>query len=351
MNTVTVVMATYNGGDFVAEQLQSLAAQTTLPSELIVSDDGSTDATMEVVRQFAEQAPFPVVVRQNESRLGYGENFLAAAWLATGDYIAFCDQDDIWHPDKISISVGGLVATGAELFVHSAVVIDRNGRRVGRFRQGIWRDVIHEPLRLSPWSVYYGCTMMFPRRLLALLDVSRRGPHTFDHDGLLSHDLWIYFLATTLGRVVVDRTPLIGYRQHGGNATPGILAKGLRVWLRSLGIPAHPRLPRSSVAELRVELVAELSRTTDDPELSRTAARAVGYWRTIGRYERGRNELYAGLSLGVRTHRWARLVASGGYRAFSRGGLGLGLMVKDVQVGLLQLGRGRRDLAWPAHPE
>ena len=152
MNTVTVVMATYNGADFVEEQLKSLAAQTTLPYELVVSGDGSSDATLDIVRRFSEHAPFPVIVRQNERRLGYGENFLSAVSLATGDYIAFRDQDDVWHPDKISVSLRELVATGAELFVHTAAVIDRSGHRVGRFRQGIKRRAIHPPLGLAPWS-------------------------------------------------------------------------------------------------------------------------------------------------------------------------------------------------------
>ena len=343
MNTVTVVMATYNGADFIEEQLRSLAAQTSMPCELVVSDDGSSDATVEIVRRFGEHAPFPVIVRQNERRLGYGENFLSAASLATGHYLAFCDQDDVWRPDKIAVSLRELAATGAELFVHTAAVIDKSGRRVGQFRQGIKRSTVHAPLQLAPWSVFYGCTMMFPRRLLALFDISRRGPHTFEHDGLLSHDLWVYFLATALGRVIVDTNPLIDYRQHGSNATPSIIATGPRAWVRSLGIAAHPQLPRAAVADHRAQLLDELSRSTSEPKLSRTAARAAAYWRTIARYERGRNDLYAGRSLGVRTHRWVRLLASGGYRTFPRGGLGPGLMVKDVQVGLLQLGRGRRS--------
>ena len=96
--TVSVVMATYNGAAFIDEQLRSLAAQTVLPSELVVSDDGSTDGTLVHVERFAEVAPFPVLVLRNTEPLGYGENFLRAARLATGDCIALCDQDDVWLP-------------------------------------------------------------------------------------------------------------------------------------------------------------------------------------------------------------------------------------------------------------
>ena len=343
MSNVTVVMATYNGAAFISEQLKSLAAQTTLPCELVVSDDGSSDATVDIVRRFSEHAPFPVIVRQNERRLDYGENFLSAVSLASGDYIAFSDQDDVWHPDKIAVSLRELVTTGAELFVHTAAVIDRSGHPVGQFRQGIERKAVHPPLQLAPWSVFYGCTMMFPRRLLALIDVSRRGPHTFEHDGLLSHDLWVYFLATTLGRVIVDTTPLISYRQHGGNATPGIIATGVRVWVRSLGIAAHPKLPRAAIAEYRAQLLDELSRSTYDFEISRTATRAAGYWRTISGYERGRLDMYSGRTVVSRARRCGRLIGLGAYRPFERGGLGRRLLLKDVLVGLLQLRRGNRQ--------
>ena len=337
MTTVSVVMATYNGAEFISEQLQSLATQTRLPDELVVSDDGSSDATIDIVRQFGQHAPFPVIVRQNQRRLGYGENFLTAASLATGEYIAFCDQDDVWHPDKVAVSLGGLIAIGAELFVHTAAVIDRSGRRAGYFRQGIKTPAVHAPLELAPWSVFYGCTMMFPRRLLGLVDLSRRGPHTFEHDGLLSHDLWIYFLATSLGRVIADTTPLIEYRQHGRNATPSISKTGFRAWVHSLGIAAHPNLPRAAVAEHRAQLLEELSRTVSDPELARAADRAAAYWRIISRYECARLHMYLAPSLPSRARRCARLIGSGGYRPYDHGGLGGRLLLKDVLVGLLQL--------------
>src|SRR3712207_5126028 len=105
MTTVSVVMATYNGAEFISEQLRSLATQTRLPDELVVSDDGSSDATIDIVREFGQNAPFPVVVRQNQRKLGYGENVLTAASLGTGDYIAVCDQVDVWHPDNVAFSV------------------------------------------------------------------------------------------------------------------------------------------------------------------------------------------------------------------------------------------------------
>ena len=340
MSSVTVVMATYNGAEYIEEQLHSLSAQSTLPGELIISDDGSVDSTLEMVHRFREHAPFPVRVQRNENRLGYGENFLQAANRATGEYIAFCDQDDVWHPDKVAVSLQALTTNGAELFVHTASVIDRSGQRVGRFAQGIRSATVHPPLHLAPWSVFYGCTMTFPRRLLTLLDATRRGPHTFEYQGLLSHDLWIYFLASTLGRVVTSTAPLIAYRQHGGNATPGILGTGFRGRVRSLGIPAHPQSPRAAAAARRALLLAELGETTTDPALARLAAQAARYWTTISHHERARLAMYTPPETLERLAACIRLVRNGTYRSFRRGGLGGRLLAKDLLVGLLRLNRG-----------
>src|SRR5262249_3195536 len=80
---------------------QSLADQTLLPIELVVRDDGSTDRTIDVVREFAAAAPFPVTVITDGKRLGYAQNFVTAARRCTGDLLFFADQDDEWRPHKL----------------------------------------------------------------------------------------------------------------------------------------------------------------------------------------------------------------------------------------------------------
>jgi glycosyltransferase involved in cell wall biosynthesis len=100
---ISIAMATYNGERFLEEQLRTLGEQVKLPDEVVVCDDGSTDRTLEILVQFAERAPFRVRLVINDQRLGWRENFLKAASLCTSDYIAFCDQDDVWLPDKLSV--------------------------------------------------------------------------------------------------------------------------------------------------------------------------------------------------------------------------------------------------------
>src|SRR5882757_11091931 len=101
MKTISIAMATYNGGKYIRQQLDSFAAQTMLPSELIVTDDGSSDNTLEIIAEFVATAPFPVRVERNEKNLGYRANFMKAASLCKGDLISFSDQDDIWLPQKL----------------------------------------------------------------------------------------------------------------------------------------------------------------------------------------------------------------------------------------------------------
>ena len=99
---VSIAMATYNGSRFIDEQLQSLNRQTVIPAELVITDDCSTDGTMDIVQQFARSARFPVRFERNSERLGYRANFMRAAQLCVSDVISFCDQDDIWDKRKSS---------------------------------------------------------------------------------------------------------------------------------------------------------------------------------------------------------------------------------------------------------
>lgn len=101
MKTVSIVMCTYNGEQFLREQLDSILAQTYPIHELIIQDDCSTDHTADIVREYARQYPF-IRFHANISNLGFNRNFQDALSKAEGDYIAIADQDDIWYEEKIA---------------------------------------------------------------------------------------------------------------------------------------------------------------------------------------------------------------------------------------------------------
>jgi glycosyltransferase involved in cell wall biosynthesis len=100
-SSIAVVMATFQGERFIADQFASLANQTRLPDRLVVSDDCSSDATLALIEAFAASAPFPVTIHRNQSRLGYTGNFISATRQTDAGIILFADQDDIWLPGKL----------------------------------------------------------------------------------------------------------------------------------------------------------------------------------------------------------------------------------------------------------
>ena len=100
---ISVAMASYNGADFIIEQLESVINQTKKVDEIIICDDGSKDKTFEIVTNYIKEKKLENLIKlvKNEENLGYASNFLKAVSLTTGDYIFFCDQDDLWVEDKV----------------------------------------------------------------------------------------------------------------------------------------------------------------------------------------------------------------------------------------------------------
>ena len=125
-STISVAMATYNGGLYLQDQLESLVEQESSPLELVITDDGSKDDTVSLIKSFARHAPFPVRFEKNIERLGYGRNFLKAAFMCKGTHVAFCDQDDVWLPHKLSQVSAVLAVSHYDLIAHSAKVVDRS---------------------------------------------------------------------------------------------------------------------------------------------------------------------------------------------------------------------------------
>ena len=213
---LSVVLCTYNAGPFLAPQLDSLLAQTRRPDELVVRDDGSTDGTLDVLNAFA--APFPVHVHRNAERLGPARNFQNAIAAAAGDVIACCDQDDVWRPHKLATLAAAFDRRPDLGFAFSdADAIDAAGAPLGYrlwdsvgFTPGLRRRFAADPFAvLVRQNVVTGATLAFHARLRPLvLPV----PPGWMHDG------WIAVLAAAVAPAVAIADPLVGYRQHAGQA-------------------------------------------------------------------------------------------------------------------------------------
>lgn len=221
---ISVALCTYNGARFLGAQLASLAAQTRLPGELIVCDDGSTDATISLVRSFATNAPFPVHVHINSINLGVAANFSKATELCSGDLIAFSDQDDVWLPHKLA---------RAEQMIHQS--IDPAGTLYCSRLQYVNTSLV--PLGLSPIAIAIGFQNAIVENIatgcsvVIGADVRRRLLQAAPAD-MLMHDWWAYLVAAAFGQIVYDPIPTVLYRQHGGNVA-GWEPRPLKMWNRS----------------------------------------------------------------------------------------------------------------------
>ena len=217
MRSVSIAMATFNGQHLIQRQLDSLVAQTHKPAELVITDDQSSDDTISVVEAFSRTAPFPVRVFRNETRLGYRKNFMHAASLCKSELIAFCDQDDYWHPQKVAVCTKPFSNPDTLLVYHNADIVTHDGVNIGSLSERAPKQRVLPPLSSGPWLHALGFTEVFRRSLLQLDDL---WPQSLDQDRSgepLAHDQWVFFLASVFGTIVYIDDPLVSYVQHGAN--------------------------------------------------------------------------------------------------------------------------------------
>ena len=215
--TVSVVLAAHNGAKYIEEQIRSIAVQTLPPFELIISDDASTDNTLQIVQDVLSECDFTVKTIRNERALGFRDNFLQACLLAQGDFIAFCDQDDVWHPTKLEKCSEFFEDKSVSLIVHAARLIDDNSNQIGMFRQGITNTTIKPPLSYDPWGTFWGFSMVFRRELIELIDIRDRFIDYIVPSELIAHDRWVMLLGQMVGAIAEIEDPLVNYRQHANN--------------------------------------------------------------------------------------------------------------------------------------
>lgn len=215
---ISIAMGTYNGGKYIQEQLDSFAKQVSLPYELVVCDDASTDDTVDIIRNFAATAGFSVHIHQNEKNLGFSNNFLKCASLCIGDWIAFSDQDDVWFPQKLS-RVGQLIEAdqlkNLVLVCHSADLVDENLTLTGRRIPDFPRDQVIGKNGHYGFLCIAGFTTTFKAKMLSEIDSSLRPRDYFaPEDKWQSHDKWIAMLANASGDVAYISDSLALYRRH-----------------------------------------------------------------------------------------------------------------------------------------
>jgi glycosyltransferase involved in cell wall biosynthesis len=204
---VSILMPTYNGARYLAEQLDSIVAQAAPEDEVIVLDDGSSDATCEIVAGYAERFPFVTALR-NERNLGVRGTVEKLLGLATRDVVFLSDQDDIWVEGRKTAMVEALRRDGSTAVLANALVMTERGIERPFFAAPPGPDV-RSVLRNYAKNSFIGCCMAFRRDLLA---VALPFPPTIS-----MHDWWIGTCAMATGRVTFLPEPSLLYRRHATN--------------------------------------------------------------------------------------------------------------------------------------
>lgn len=307
--TISVVIATFNGSRYIGEQLDSLARQTVPPCEIIVGDDASTDDTLGHVERFRLSTTIPVTIIARNVNIGYSSNFLDATQVARGEMVAFCDQDDIWHPTKLERLRDAFKGSDHRLISHDLEFFsDQRSERP--LPTSYFAHL--QRIGLSRALCIKGCAMAFRRELLDEVGLP-------DVTSGWSHDLWLTACTTAAGsRGYIDE-PLIRHRLHGANVSGYLIGKPkpLSAVLRRVAIGSLT--PRTEIDEftflyLDAKRLGDLLRVLS-PDLQKDRAgdlrRSCEAWTRLDRLRASKEYDH----VGARTLSTLRSFLAGDYRS------------------------------------
>lgn len=208
---VSIALATYNAGPFLSAQLASFVGQTRLPDELVVSDDGSDDGTLQRLEAFSKRSPFPVAIRRHVHPLGPSQNFGQAIARCTGDLILLSDQDDVWLPTKVERIVATFRPDPTLLVaVHDLALVDAQLRP-----SGITQLERMAQLRMPSAGHVTGSATAFRASVVPiLLPIPDRAPH----------DTWVHLIGRALEARTIINEVLTLYRRHSATDTSAAVA-------------------------------------------------------------------------------------------------------------------------------
>lgn len=203
---ISVCMATYNGSIYIKEQIDSIISQLSESDELVISDDGSSDDTVSIIKSYNDDR---IILLHNAHENGYKKNFETALENAHGDYIFLSDQDDIWYPNKVKVIMSTL--SRCDLVVHDALLVNSEGKSMGKN----YFSLLHSKTTFlaNLWKTrFLGCCMAFNRKVL---DDCLPFPNLVD-----AHDYWLGMYALVKYKVLFINDILVYYRRHNSTVSP-----------------------------------------------------------------------------------------------------------------------------------
>jgi len=205
-----VLICTYNGASFILEQVYSILSQEPAPQRILVSDDGSSDATLDILEQIAHTSDVPIEIVEGPGR-GVVANVLSALPQTRADYVFLADQDDIWLDEKVALFCARMRSTTEPHLIFSDAWVWHPEREQ---RHSFWKlDRLlpanaRNPRKLAFYNTVQGASACVNRALIERLNTDPR---------IVMHDWWLALIASSLGQVSVIDQPTMLYRQHGQN--------------------------------------------------------------------------------------------------------------------------------------
>ncbi len=265
-------MATYNGADFVAEQIESILEQTYSDFELIISDDCSKDNTVGILNKYAaKDKRIKVIV--NENNLGFKKNFEKLISSCKGDYIAFCDQDDIWTLDHLEVLINEI--KDKDLVCGNAELIDRNGNKMNlttyeclsNFNLPEQNDEVFKKLLYGNFA--QGTAMMITKNIANQIVPI---PNCCQY-----HDWWAASIASLNNGCAYTNKKVLFYRQHGTNQT---VTKEYKI-IASIKNALQQRKKMKEEYQQKIEYAAELEKRTSNPTFLSSINEAKKYYSAL----------------------------------------------------------------------
>lgn len=307
---VSIALAAYNGAAYIQEQLESFVAQTRMPDELVICDDGSTDETIAIIEEFSRVAPFKVIVQKNPTNFGYTRNFEKTLSLCGGDVVFLSDQDDVWFPEKIE-TVCNLFSSHPNclLIIHDGRLVNENlewqgATKLGQVRAGWGSDDLFVT----------GALTAVRRQMLSYalpLPPNIRG-----------HDVWLHNLGRLLDCRLVTRTPLQIIRRHSSNTSTWIASSVDQIQRRTVLIaelrspPSRSYDDRASMNRALASRIELIKCRTDSRIAAATVESALSHLADEERAIRARNRM-VGYGCLRRRLAAAALLLRGQYKHFN----------------------------------
>ena len=274
---LTVLLSTYNGQQYLPAQLDARLAQELLPAKIRVRDDGSSDDTLKILKEYSEKYPI-IEYYCGENRKPAGSFWNLIETCEDADYYALCDQDDVWFKDKLSTAVKVLEKEDPDiplLYCSRFTLTDKDLNPINSDVSKLYgfSDFPHSLI----YHTAPGCTFVFnhaARKKVLQYDITK--------EYCIIHDAIIHKVTAMFGKVILDETPHMYYRQHGNNQI-GLSADKVKVFFgridrflrsdirnyRSRTAKSLLRVYGDQIDEDKKDLLDMVANYEDDPKLKR----------------------------------------------------------------------------------